>query len=117
MGRSRSTYARISAILFFGSFCAAALLAVGLGMLWLGGYSREQLISSVRPSPSGMISDLVAGDPVAIVKLGILVMMVTPFLRVVAAIFSFLLERDYRYAAIGMGVMTILLFTILPILY
>ncbi len=117
MVRGKSTYARISAILFFGSFCAAALLAVGLGMLWLGGHDLEQPISSVRPSPSGMISDLAAGDPVTLINLGILVMMVTPCLRVVAAIFAFLSERDYRYAAVGVGVMTILLFTILPILF
>ncbi len=50
------------------------------------------------------------------INFGILVMMLTPFLRVVVAAFSFLLEKDFAYASVAFGVMLILLFTIVPIL-
>lgn len=111
--KSQTTYARISTILFVGSFCAAVLLALGLGMLLLGPYSQDDLAGMVGSS-SPQLSALLNGEPAAILSLGILVMMMTPFLRVVAAAFSFLREKDFKYAAVGFGVMVILLFTIVP---
>ncbi len=107
----------ISRILFAGSLCAAALLALGLGLLWIGGSSPDHLGNAVRPSFSKLFSALTGGEPVAIINLGILAMMLTPFLRVVAAVVSFLMEKDYRYAAVGLGVTIILLFTIVPSLF
>ena len=114
--RHETTYARISAILFVGSFCAAALLALGLGMLLLGNHSQDDLAGMVG-SYSTRLSALLNGEPLAILSLGILVMMLTPFLRVAAAVLSFTQEKDFKYAAVGFGVMAILLFTILPSLF
>lgn len=113
---NETTYARISVILFVGSFCAAVLLALGLGMLLLGPYSPDDLAGTVASS-SPQLSALLNGEPAAILSLGILVMMLTPFLRVAAAVFSFALEKDFKYAAVGFGVMAILLFTIVPSLF
>ena len=107
-------FSYVSTILQIGSFCAAGLLILGLGVLFFRAYPLEHLTSSVHPSLSGLISSLLEGEPTAIINLGILVMMFTPFLRVVVAGFSFFSERDFKYSAIAFGVMVILLFTILP---
>jgi uncharacterized membrane protein len=104
----------ISHILFVGSFCAAVLLAVGLLVMWIRGGRLEPVVHVIRPSLPVLFSSLVKGDPVAILNLGILAMMLTPFLRVVVALVSFLWEKDYRYAAVATGVGLILLFTIVP---
>jgi len=104
----------ISNILFTGSLCAAVLLVLGLGLLWIRGSSADHLGNLAQSSFSDFLLALKRGNPVAIINLGILAMMLTPFLRVSAAIFSFLLEKDYRYAIIGLGVAVILLFTIIP---
>jgi uncharacterized membrane protein len=104
----------ISHILFVGSLCAAALLALGLLVMWIKGEPFEPVVHVVRPSLSVLFSSLLKGDAVAILNLGILAMMLTPFLRVVVAVVSFLWERDYRYAAVASGVGLILLFTIVP---
>ncbi len=107
----------ISGILFVGSLCAAALLALGLGMMWLEPNWQDQLTNLVRSPLSDLFSALLRGEPLAIVNLGILAMMLTPFLRVVAAVVSFLMEKDHRYAAVGIGVALILLASIAPSLF
>lgn len=48
-------------------------------------------------------------EPVALMTLGILVLLLTPFLRVVAVFFSFMLiEKDFRYTLVSMGVLMVL---------
>jgi uncharacterized membrane protein len=113
-GKKDLTCTWIGNILFVGSLCAALLLVLGLGLMWIGGNSADQVGNLAQSSFSDFLLALKRGNPVAVINLGILAMMLTPFLRVSAAIFSFLLERDYRYAIIGLGVAVILLFTIIP---
>jgi uncharacterized membrane protein len=112
--QKEKTCVNLSAILLIGSFCAAALLALGLGMLLFGGPAEGHLTTLTKPGFSSVFSLLLRGEPVAIISLGILVMMFTPFLRVVTAVFSFFTEKDYLYAGVAFGVMLILLFSILP---
>jgi uncharacterized membrane protein len=113
-GKKDLTCTWIGNILFVGSLCAAVLLVLGLGLLWIRGSSADQIGNLAQSSFSDFLSALLKGRPAAIINLGILAMMLTPFLRVLAAIWSFLLEKDYRYAIIGLGVAVILLFTIIP---
>ena len=112
--KKEKVYSYVATILLIGSFCAAGLLVLGLGILFFQAYSQDHLTSLVRPYFSDIFSKLLKGDPIAIISLGILLMMLTPFLRVVAAVFSFFGERDFRYAAVALGVMVILLFAIVP---
>lgn len=107
-------YTYVSNLLLISSFCAAGFLVLGLGILFLKTNIQESLIGFVFTSFSDFIYSLLRGEPIAIINLGILVMMLTPFLRVVVAVFSFFGERDFKYAIVALGVMIILLFTILP---
>jgi uncharacterized membrane protein len=112
--KKNRAFSYISSILLIGSFCAAGLLFLGLGMLFIQGHPEGYLTNSSHPSFLTLISHLFKGEPTAIISFGILVMMFTPFLRVVAAGFAFLSEKDFKYALIAFGVMLILLFTIIP---
>jgi uncharacterized membrane protein len=47
--------------------------------------------------------------PIQIERAGVLLMMATPVVRVVVACFLFFREKDYKYAAISLGVFTILM--------
>jgi uncharacterized membrane protein len=104
----------VSHILLIGSYCAAGLLVLGLGSLFFLTPSDSKPGDLARPEFSELISHLIKGEPAAVISLGILVMMFTPFLRVVVATFSFLGEGDLKYAFIAFGVLIILLFTIVP---
>ena len=112
--KKEKVYSYVGTILLIGSFCAAALLILGLGILSFQAHPRDYLNSLIRPYFSDIFSNLLRGEPIAIINLGILLMMLTPFLRVVAAVFSFFSEKDFRYAIVAFGVMVILLFTIVP---
>jgi uncharacterized membrane protein len=104
----------VSHILLIGSYCAAGLLILGLGILFFMTPPNLKPGVLARPDFSELVSQLLRGKPTAAISLGILVMMFTPLLRVVVAIFSFLQERDLKYTIIALGVLVILLFTIVP---
>ncbi len=112
--KKEKVFSYVSSILLIGSFCAAGLLVIGLGLLLFRGFPQVNLTGSPHPSISTLMSQFLKGEPTAIVSLGILVMMFTPFLRVAVAGFSFLAEKDFKYALIAFGVMLILLFTMAP---
>ncbi len=48
----------------------------------------------------------------AIIQLGILLLIFTPISRVILAVFSFFLERDYLYVLIGLMILGIILFSL-----
>ena len=51
-------------------------------------------------------------DSKAIIQLGILLLIFTPIARVAFSIFSFIIERDYLYVAIGLLVLCIILLSL-----
>jgi uncharacterized membrane protein len=112
--KKEKVFSYVSTILMIGSYAAAVVLVLGLGFFSLQGYAGDYLTKLPRLSFSNLVSHSFKGEPTAIISCGILVMMFTPFLRVVVAGFSFLGEKDYKYAVISFGIMLILLFTIIP---
>jgi uncharacterized membrane protein len=63
--------------------------------------------------PTRLLSLLKAGDPAAIVQLGILLLIATPVARVVFAVIGFAIERDRLYVAISLTVLAVLTFSLL----
>jgi uncharacterized membrane protein len=102
-------------VLLIGSYAAALLLLVGLFMLLLSDQTTAARLESKPLSFSGLLSHLKDRSPLTLLNLGILVMMLTPLLRVLTAGFSFLLEKDYKYLLIASGVLIILLANIISI--
>jgi len=62
-----------------------------------------------------MLAGLIAGVfaqgyiPLEIERVGVLLMLATPVVRVMVACFLFFRERDYRYGYISLGVLVILM--------
>ncbi len=114
MDKKKKLYLWVGTILLVGSYCAAGVLALGLVILLLQPPPRDYFASLARPDFSSILSSFLEGEPIGIINLGILMMLLTPFLRVVVAFSSFLGEKDFKYAVVAFGVMVILLFTIVP---
>jgi uncharacterized membrane protein len=57
--------------------------------------------------------ELTQGDPLALVALGLLILLLTPILRVAISIVIFALERDWLYTVITLIVLLILLVSLL----
>ena len=103
----------ISVVLTVGVLTSAALVALGflaaLVVGW-GGSLTGAGPAPLRPTDFGTVrSGLAALRPVAIAQLGLLVLLATPVLRVVASVIAFALEEDGLYVAITLGVLAILL--------
>jgi uncharacterized membrane protein len=103
----------VSQVLSVGSYLAAFLTLVGL-ILFLFTGQIPGIEGESRPlSFSLFFSGLKEKSPLTFLNLGILVMMLTPLLRVITAGFSFFLEKDYKYVWIASGVFIILLISII----
>ncbi len=103
-------------VLLVGSYAAAVLLLAGLFALLLSDQTSTARLQSKPLSFSGFFSHLKDRSPLTLLNLGILVMMLTPLLRVITAGLSFFLEKDYKYLLIASGVLIILLANIISIL-
>jgi uncharacterized membrane protein len=80
-------------------------IAVGWDGSLLGAAER------VRPDSdfSGIFAGLAKLGPVAITQLGLVVLVATPVVRVMASVVGFALEGDHIYTAITVGVLAVLL--------
>ncbi len=56
-----------------------------------------------------LAAGLKAGEPAAYLSLGLIVLMLTPFVRVITAVIGFALEQDWLFTAVSLGVLVILL--------
>jgi len=62
-----------------------------------------------------MLAGLIVGGfvkgyiPLEIERVGVLLMLATPVVRVIVACFLFFREKDYRYGCISLGVLVILM--------
>lgn len=113
----------LSALLRTGVVLSVAVTALGLVLLFAtggqthlmdGGTSR---LIAYPPTASALhvestlrdvAQGLAAGDPAALIALGLLMLIATPIMRVAASVVLYALEGDYRYVAITLFVLGVL---------
>ena len=103
----------ISGVLMVGVVISAALIAFGLAASLIVGWEGSLRGSPPTTFPASDFSAVGAGlfelRPIAFAQAGLLVLIATPVIRVVASFVAFVLERDRLYAAITFAVLTTLL--------
>jgi uncharacterized membrane protein len=105
----------ISNVLRVGVLLSGAIIVVGVVAFYVrygpaGGPARGRTF----PHTLGAVGQgLAHGDPQAIITLGLLVLLATPFVRVAVSIVAFGLEHDWRYVAITTAVLMILVVSFL----
>jgi uncharacterized membrane protein len=90
----------------FGSYLAFAFVLVGLAWVSVDGGHTPGEAFVVRLSEFGCLDYLLS--PVGLTNLGLVVLMFTPVTGMVVAAVALLLERDWRYFAVAVGVLIIL---------
>ncbi len=98
----------VQATLVAGVVTSTALLVAGLVLTALG----HGGVPDVTLSVSEAVRGLAHGEPDAYYSLGLLVMILTPFVRVIGSVIAFAVERDWRYVAVTATVLAIMLVTI-----
>jgi uncharacterized membrane protein len=93
-------------------YCSFA--AMGGGLLWLliGGTSGGNAELHTGVPINAILSELVAGNPLALLSLGVLLLLATPGLTLLVEIATFAADRNWRYVGIASIVGVILLISI-----
>jgi len=94
----------VKAILLAGIAVSVALMAVGLVL----GVAHGTMLPRAMVSLSALPSALARLDPAAYVTLGLIVLVVTPFVRVVGSLVAFAVERDRAYVLITATVLVVM---------
>jgi uncharacterized membrane protein len=98
----------VQTTLSVGVACAVALLVAGLILSALGRGGLPNATVGLGAALRG----LRRLRPDAFYSLGILVLVLTPFLRVIGSVVAFAVERDWRYVAVTATVLAIMVVTI-----
>lgn len=100
----------ISGILLIGVILSACIIIIGLIMLPFrpGGLTTGRIENFPHTIPT-LWAGLLALRPQAVIELGAVILILTPFLRVVASVVTFALERDRKYVIITLIVLIILI--------
>jgi uncharacterized membrane protein len=106
-------------LLQIGVLLASVVVALG-GAIYLKahhGSVPDYKVFATEPiglrDPGRLFDQVVRGDGVAVIELGVLLLIATPIARVVFAVVSFAIERDWLYVAISAVVLAILAFGLL----
>lgn len=106
-------------LLQVGVFLASAVVLTG-GVLYVRAHSGVAVNYRTFASEpaglrsiSGLFRLLLAGDPVAVILVGVLLLIATPIARVVFAVIAFALERDRLYVAVSLAVLIVLMISLI----
>ncbi len=103
----------LAMLLRAGSALSVILMAAGL-MLALAAVGGLEGQRAAGLGFIKVITGVMELNPLAIMTLGILVLLFTPFLRVIGAFISFLMiEKDIKYSLISFGVLLIMALSLL----
>ena len=106
------TYTWASYTLRAGMYCS--FVAMGSGLLWwfLSGApgSQEKLVDLI-PITS-IVPELLAGNPLALLNLGVLLLLATPGITLLTEIVTYAADRNWRYVAIASLVGAVLLLSV-----
>lgn len=99
----------ISWTLRLGVCSSAALMVAGLLIAWLSAGSLH--LPAENPPPGEVFHQLLSGsvDAMTLIFAGLLLLMLTPFLRVLTAAIAFAVEKDGAFVIVALIVLAMLL--------
>lgn len=106
MNDIRSTEEIIVKLLRIGVLISATLIMIGLIMMYIKGGADYK--NSDIASFGVVFKGILEFEPVSIIMLGLLVLIITPVLRVAISLLVFAREKDYLYVKVTAVVLFIL---------
>jgi len=96
-------------VLLVGLLVSVAFMGTGIAL----GLAHGSALPDAVVAPADLLGALADGEAAAFLTLGLLVLVVTPFLRVAGSLVAFALERDGRYVLISAVVLTLMCMSVL----
>ncbi len=102
-------------LLRVGVYISMAIVILG-GVIYLFDHGREKIDYAVfdidkvsLKTVAAIFEEVITFKGVAIVQFGLLMLIFTPIARVIMAVVSFFIEKDYLYVLIGLIVLSIIM--------
>ncbi|HEX6540547.1 MAG TPA: DUF1634 domain-containing protein [Ktedonobacterales bacterium] len=111
--RLRQAELIISHVLRGGVVVSAGIILLGVLWFYIQMAITGHTTLTYPHSLSGIARRLGRGEPLALIALGLLILLLTPILRVAVSIITFAIERDWLYTGITLLVLIILLVSLL----
>lgn len=103
------TYQWVAATLRWGSYLSAAFLLAGVVWLLAEG-DGDRPIQIGPPMPLERLGEeFWRGNPYAVMQVGVLLLLLTPLLRLAVAAVSFWMDNERRYALVSLAVLLMIL--------
>ena len=109
--RPQRAYSWVAAVLRWGSYLSAGLMLAGVLLVFA---QPDVPVQVGAPLPlASLPTELGRVNPYAVMQLGVLLLLLTPLTRLVAAAASFWLEGERRYSLVSLTVLLIILASLL----
>jgi|SRR5579875_2088543 len=107
----------ISYVLRIGVLLAGFIILVGVGMFLVNGAPNTHSLNdvlghgghTVTVSPRTIANGIADGDAIAVIQLGVLVLILTPTMRVLMTVFLFMAQQDKAFVVITVIVFLVLI--------
>ncbi len=96
-------------LLIIGLILSVALILFGLVLAWV---NHQSVPAQVLPLGE-IVANISSMNAAGFLSLGLLVLIATPIVRVITSFVSFLIEKDWRFAAITLVVLVTIFVSIL----
>lgn len=96
-----------------GVVLATIVMIIGLALLLINGGNTGYPTGVIPVKPMQIASGVIALKPFAIMMFGLLLLILTPVLRVIVSIYAFAVEKDYLYVWITSIVLLILVISMI----
>ncbi|MGD0818266.1 MAG: DUF1634 domain-containing protein [Methanomassiliicoccales archaeon] len=93
-------------VLITGMVLSFGTMVVGLVM-----YAATPTEGTTLPLDK-ILDGIIRGNPIAVIDLGIILLIATPLVRIIAAGITFGLEKDYRFLGIAMFVLAMIILAV-----
>lgn len=104
-GSLRSLAHAVHSLLLSGLVVSCVLLLLGLALVF---WNQEPRPAGIPEAGFKLLRHAAHGEGVAILNLGLLILMLTPALRVTVLVVGWSLERDWLFASIALSVLVLL---------
>jgi uncharacterized membrane protein len=112
MEKDRETYRWAGIILRWGMYLSFAMMLTGQVWALIASANSQTLLRREAVPLDRLVAELVAGDPLALVSLGVVLLLMTPGITLLSTAFTYAMARKWRLVGIATLVVLILLLSL-----
>lgn len=109
MSRDKATYYWAGIILKLGMYISFSIMLVGLIWSLIANAGTQNNLTHKAVPLDKLISEVISGNPLAIVSVGVVLLLLTPGVTLLSFIITYASARNWRFAGIALGIGLILL--------